>query len=892
MLPFAYYLLKVVICSGVLFGYYWFFLRNKIYHSYNRFYLLAIVVLSLALPLLKINIWHKAGESQPGVIKMLQVVNSSDEYMDEVILYSHYNHISKEEVFSLIYFVVCAVFLFLFVQVLFRIWLLLKKNPATAVENIHFIKTNAKGTPFSFLKFIFWNDAIDIETKAGRQVFKHEVAHVQEKHSFDKLFINFILVFCWCNPFFWFIRKELNMIHEFIADKKAVEDGDVADFAAMILQATYPQHRFPIANNFFYSPIKRRLAMLTKQNHAKVNYISRLLVLPLAMIVFAAFTLKAKTYSDNIVSQGKTITVVVDAGHGGTDNGATGAGDIHEKDISLVLAKRIKELNKSNNIRIILTRETDIYQTPQQKAIFAKEAGADLFISIHLDGAPKDSKDMRTGMYVYVAKDQYANSDASKLLASAVITNFQKNYGLTVTANPEQRQHGIWVLQENTFPSILIEAGCINNPKDLEYLKTDKAVETFALNILEAINTYRFQKESSAIINTVKTIEDTSIARPFTGLVKTPVKNDMYISADQIIVNEHGATFSGDIKLKLDKLADSKLLIILNGEQASVSAFKKIDWKRVSFVRLLSAETAKKTYGEKGINGVMIINEAAAGVFSDKKLIIIDGNVKGQSLNEAMAAIEGRREIESMNLLNETEAVKKYGKTAAEGAIEIITKNIANQDISFTLSGIAGPKVPVSELGNIKEITLSNPDYHVTHATIYFSGNGFTNVVTVDIPNGFLKNIVYFEKLLPGSIVTFDNILVESKSGKKTEVKGKSFSFYDITKDDIIFTKVENEPEFPGGKDGWRDFLTKNLDAGMPVDEGWKAGTYKIVVDFIVDTEGNVSDVKTADHPGSKTAQQCVDLIKNGPKWIPAVQNGKKVKAYRKQPITFVVSEQ
>ena len=110
MLSFSFYLLKVIICTGVLFGYYWFFLRNKLFHSYNRFYLLAIVVISLVLPVMKINIWHKANQPQTGVIKMLQVVNSSDEYMDEIIVYSHYNHISKEQVFSFLYITVCAVF--------------------------------------------------------------------------------------------------------------------------------------------------------------------------------------------------------------------------------------------------------------------------------------------------------------------------------------------------------------------------------------------------------------------------------------------------------------------------------------------------------------------------------------------------------------------------------------------------------------------------------------------------------------------------------------------------------------------------------------------------------------------------------------------------------------
>ena len=67
MLPIAYYLLKVIICSGILYGYYWLLLRNKVFHKYNRFYLMAAVVLSLLLPLIKINFWQQNAAQQSGV---------------------------------------------------------------------------------------------------------------------------------------------------------------------------------------------------------------------------------------------------------------------------------------------------------------------------------------------------------------------------------------------------------------------------------------------------------------------------------------------------------------------------------------------------------------------------------------------------------------------------------------------------------------------------------------------------------------------------------------------------------------------------------------------------------------------------------------------------------
>src|SRR5215203_4123048 len=73
MIAFLYYLLKVMICSGLLFCYYHIALRNKLFHQWNRFYLLATIVLSLTIPCLEVNIWDTSRESTVTNIQLLQV---------------------------------------------------------------------------------------------------------------------------------------------------------------------------------------------------------------------------------------------------------------------------------------------------------------------------------------------------------------------------------------------------------------------------------------------------------------------------------------------------------------------------------------------------------------------------------------------------------------------------------------------------------------------------------------------------------------------------------------------------------------------------------------------------------------------------------------------------
>lgn len=104
-----------------------------------------------------------------------------------------------------------------------------------------------------------------------------------------------------------------------------------------------------------------------------------------------------------------------------------------------------------------------------------------------------------------------------------------------------------------------------------------------------------------------------------------------------------------------------------------------------------------------------------------------------------------------------------------------------------------------------------------------------------------------------------------------------------------VFTKVEIEASYAGD---WTKFLQRTLNAEAPVNNGAPAGQYTVIVQFIVDKEGNISDVKPLTNHGYGMEEEAVRAIKKANKWNPAVQNGRQVKAYRKQPITFVVSEE
>lgn len=136
-----------------------------------------------------------------------------------------------------------------------------------------------------------------------------------------------------------------------------------------------------------------------------------------------------------------------------------------------------------------------------------------------------------------------------------------------------------------------------------------------------------------------------------------------------------------------------------------------------------------------------------------------------------------------------------------------------------------------------------------------------------------------------GDGIDFTNIAVPPPTINKIQVIPEK----EKDPDDIWPGKVEVEAEFPGGVDAWRRFLERNLHPDVPIDNNAAPGRYTVYLQFIVDKEGRVSDIKALTAHGFGMEEEAMRVLRKATKWNPANQNGRAVKAYRKQPITFVV---
>jgi Gram-negative bacterial TonB protein C-terminal len=108
----------------------------------------------------------------------------------------------------------------------------------------------------------------------------------------------------------------------------------------------------------------------------------------------------------------------------------------------------------------------------------------------------------------------------------------------------------------------------------------------------------------------------------------------------------------------------------------------------------------------------------------------------------------------------------------------------------------------------------------------------------------------------------------------------------------IEFTKVEEEATFPGGNAAWRKFLEKNLNGSVPSDNDAPAGLYKVIIRFIIDKDGSTSGINAETKEGFGMEQEAIRVIQASGKWVPAVQNGRPIKAYRRQPISYIIENE
>lgn len=236
--------------------------------------------------------------------------------------------------------------------------------------------------------------------------------------------------------------------------------------------------------------------------------------------------LQPREYGQAPPVAGSKPLIVLDPGHGGVDPGAIGANGVHEKNVVLSLARALKrDLENSGRYRVMLTRDNDVFIKLADRVKFARNHGADLFVSIHADSLPRpnvrgtsiytlsdkasdeqteklaareNKADLIAGLDLSVEDQDVANilvnlamrdtMNQSKFFANTVVSTFDTG-GLRLLERPH-RYAGFAVLKAPDIPSVLVEAGFMSNKQEANMLSTAEYQKKFAVSMTKAINAY------------------------------------------------------------------------------------------------------------------------------------------------------------------------------------------------------------------------------------------------------------------------------------------------------------------------------------------------------------------------------------------------------------------
>ena len=299
------YALKSIVLSGVCFGYYTMFLKNTLLHQYNRFFLLGTLLISLFGPLVKLDFWSVNEEEVANISQTIVYLNTIQFQPD--VEQTDWNLIATRTAAAISLLLVA----YLGLGIL-KIYQIKRTHPVKSTKDIEIVETNLENAPFSFLNLMFWKQSIDLHSEHGQKIFQHELAHIRQKHTYDRLFSQLATSIIWFNPFHWLIQKELQNIHEFIADREAIQNGDVQTFAKMMLQSHYGNEFLNPSHSFYYSSLKRRIMLLTTSKKPKYVYFRKVSLLPILAILLAVFSIQVRAQSKKVTNKnGATFMVTM-----------------------------------------------------------------------------------------------------------------------------------------------------------------------------------------------------------------------------------------------------------------------------------------------------------------------------------------------------------------------------------------------------------------------------------------------------------------------------------------------------------------------------------------------------------------------------------------------------
>lgn len=303
------YSVKVAVCLALFYLFHKLLMSRDTFHTFNRFAILSMMLLSLVLPLVHLSLDSEAGINRgtvalEGLVAQTVVADGGNGVgegltLTQVLLAAY--------VLGVVLFVGKAL---LSVGSLLR---LIRRARCVEVRNgIRIYTMQGDISPFSWFRYIIMSEKDWQENR--REIVLHEMAHIRRCHSMDVAVCNMMIVFQWYNPAAWLLKRELQTVHEYEADEAVLSAGvDTTHYQMLLIRKAVGERLFSMANNLNHNSLKKRITMMKIKRTNPVQKAKIAFVLPLAAMTVAAFaSQKVENLSEKVEQESEAFSSVSD----------------------------------------------------------------------------------------------------------------------------------------------------------------------------------------------------------------------------------------------------------------------------------------------------------------------------------------------------------------------------------------------------------------------------------------------------------------------------------------------------------------------------------------------------------------------------------------------------
>jgi len=285
-----YYLLEANLYLILFYGFYRLFLHRETFYGLNRYYLIFSSILAFILP------FFQLGFLKAPVIEQIMVTPTTETVVSQVMMTDNLpletyqaSILTLDNAIIAIYSLVTLAFLLKMLFNLSKI-ISMRKLPSVKLDNgVKLIDLKDSKIAFSFFNLLF----LDPQLAEKNTILKHELVHIKQKHSLDVLLFEIIQIISWFNPIVYFIKKDIKLIHEYLADEETTKfDVEKYHYAMFLIQNSTGIQNLTLTNQIFSSSIlKKRISMLNQRKSARWARLKLLVVLPVTVGILCISTM-------------------------------------------------------------------------------------------------------------------------------------------------------------------------------------------------------------------------------------------------------------------------------------------------------------------------------------------------------------------------------------------------------------------------------------------------------------------------------------------------------------------------------------------------------------------------------------------------------------------------